>query len=82
MTLTVPAAVTAGTQTYTIPITLLLSVVVDDDINEVEQSFALVAEIEADPSVSCFQAQIGATECFGQRGATEIVIRDNDCKYY
>ena len=77
MTLTVPAAVTPGTQTYTIP---TFFSVVDDPINEVEQSFALVAEMGADLNVSCFQTQVGETECFGRRGATEIRIADNDCK--
>ena len=59
--------------------------VIDDDINEVEQSFAVVAELgpdvtEAPFNFSCFQLQAGETECFGRRGATEIRITDNDRK--
>ena len=29
---------------------------------------------------SCFQTAVGATECFGRSGATEIRIADNDSK--
>ena len=29
---------------------------------------------------SCFQTQVGETECFGRSGATEIRITDNDRK--
>ncbi|CAI8013544.1 hypothetical protein GBAR_LOCUS8570 [Geodia barretti] len=52
----------------------------DDDIDEDEQSFAIVAEIGQDvpDGISCFQTEVGATECFGRRGATEIRITDND----
>ena len=55
----------------------------DDDIDEDEQSFALVAEIGPDvpENVSCFQLGVGRTECFGRRGATEIRIIDNDRKF-
>ena len=90
-TVTVPAANTLGTQTYTIQ---KFFTVVDDDLNEVEQSFALIAELGDDiPSncfvemeglsdCSCFQTQVGDTECFGsgRGGATEIRIIDNDRK--
>ena len=89
----VPAAETLGTQTYTIQ---KFFTVVDDDLNEVEQSFALIAELGDDiPSncfvemvglsdCRCFQAQVGETECFGDgpSGATEIRITDNDRKKY
>ena len=58
--------------------------VIDDDINENEQSFAIVAELGPDvpdtPNFSCFQLQVGETECFGRRGATKITITDNDRK--
>ncbi|CAI8036861.1 hypothetical protein GBAR_LOCUS20652, partial [Geodia barretti] len=51
----------------------------DDDIDEDEQSFAIVAEIGPDvpDGISCFQLR-RSTECFGRRGATEIRIIDND----
>ena len=57
--------------------------VVDDNIDEYEQSFAIVAEIGPDvpDGVSCFQIAEGETECFGRRGATEIGITDNDRKF-
>ena len=88
----VPAAETAGSQTYIIR---KFFTVVDDDLNEVVQSFALIAELGDDiPSncfvvmegfgrdCSCFQTQVGETECFGggRSGATEIRIIDNDRK--
>ena len=88
ITVTVPAATTLGTQTYTIQ---RFFNVVDDKINELEQSFAIVAEIEDDVTYncyvggvglsdcSCFQTQVGEIQCFG---ATEIRITDNDCKKY
>ena len=87
--ITVPAAATFGTQIYTI---VKFFTVDDDELNEVEQSFALTAEIGDDvPSncyvagvglsdCSCFQTQVGETECFGRSGATAIRITDNDCK--
>ena len=52
----------------------------DDDIDEDEQSFAIVAEIGPDvpENISCFQIEVGETECHGRRGATEIRITDND----
>ena len=53
--------------------------VIDDEIDEFEQSFALVAEIgqEVPDNISCFQVP-GTVECFGRFGATEIIINDND----
>ena len=57
--------------------------VVDDNIDEDEQSFAIVAEIGPDvpAGVSCFQTAEGETDCFGRRGATQIRIIDNDRKF-
>ena len=90
----VPAAETAGSQTYIIE---KFFTVVDDDLNEVEQSFAFTAELGDDipyncfvvmeglgSDCSCFQKQVGELECFGdgRSGATEIRITDNDCKKY
>ena len=86
MNVIVPAAVTLGSQTFELPEFFR---VVDDDINEVKQSFALVAEIGPDVTdtcyvdgiiteCSCFQTEIGETECFGRSGATEIRITVND----
>ena len=52
----------------------------DDDIDEDEQSFAIVAEIGPDvpDNISCFQTGLRDEECRGRRGATEIRIADND----
>ena len=51
----------------------------DDNINEDKQSFAIVAEIGSDvpDGISCFQSPV-SMGCFGRRGATEIIIIDND----
>ena len=55
----------------------------DDNIDEDEQSFAIVAEIGPDvpENISCFQTAVGEKDCFGRRGATEIRITDNDRKF-
>ena len=54
----------------------------DDDIDEDEQSFAVIAEIGPDvpDGVSCFQPHPGTVPCFGRKGATKIRINDNDSK--
>lgn len=52
--------------------------VVDDEVNEIEQSFAVIARIEDTPG--CFKVAVGATECFGQYGAVQVRITDNDGK--
>ena len=89
ITVTIPPAISIGDQFYTLPIFFS---VIDDDINEIVQSFALVAEIGPDVPVncfvdgvgitdcSCFQTSNGETDCYGRRGATEIRITDNDSK--
>ena len=80
ITLEVPAATTDGdAQVFELP---SFFQVIDDNIDEIEQSFAIVAELGPDvpDRVACFQLQVGETECFGRRGATEIRITDNDRK--
>ena len=54
--------------------------VVDDNIDEDEQSFAIVAAIGPDvpEQIKCFQFGEGEVGCRGRRGATEIRIYDND----
>ena len=74
-----PISVTipANRRSFTIPTFFTIN---DDNLDEYEQSFAIVAEIGPDvpDGVSCFQnADI---ECQGRRGATEIRITDNDRK--
>ena len=49
--------------------------VIDDDINENEELFSLVAEIEADDEI-CFQDRLGGG-CFTEYSTT-IIILDND----
>ena len=59
-------------------------IVHDDDIDEVEQSFALIAILGSDvpDSFACFQVEVGDSDCIndGRRGVTRIRIRDNDRK--
>ena len=58
--------------------------IIDDEIDEFDQSFILVAEIGSDvpDSFVCFQRQaIGDNICQGRAGATEIKIVDNDGEY-
>ena len=53
--------------------------ITDDNVNEVQQSFAIIAEIIDVPGhISCFQRAIGESQCQGRRGATAIRITDND----
>ena len=57
--------------------------VIDDDVNEEEETFALVAELGDDvpDSFACFQKQVWDTVCLGRTGATQIKIVDNDGTY-
>ena len=71
--------VPAGTVRFSIP---EFFTIVDDNINEPVQSFAIVAEIGEDvpENISCFKTKI-SPHCYGRQGATEIVIGDNERKY-
>ena len=70
--------VSAGSQKFNIP---QFFTIVDDNIDEPEQSFAVVAEIGDDvpESISCFKVSVRSTDCNGRHGATKIRI--NDRKY-
>ena len=65
---------------YTIPEFINVT---NDDIAEVEQFFALVAEIGEDvlEETSCFQIAEGQTECFGREGAVQIRIINDDGEF-
>ena len=53
----------------------------DDDISEVQQTFAIIADIiDVPENISCFQRATGESICQGRRGATAIRITDNDCE--
>ena len=77
----VTVVVPAESVTFTVP---EFFTIVDDDIDEDEQSFAIVAEIGPDvpENVCCFQLGVGEIQCHGRRGATEIRITDNDRKLF
>ena len=70
-----------GNDSYSIKITLD-SLTSDDNIDEITQSFALIAQLHEDvpDNFACFQRYVGDSECFGRTGATEIIIYDNDRK--
>ena len=76
LSFTIPANVEA----YEIP---QFFTITDDNIDEDQQSFAIVAEIGSDvpDGVSCFQIAAGDTDCHGRRGAIEIKIIDDDRKF-
>lgn len=77
-TVTIPA-----TRRGTFELSKELFGVIDDNLNEFEQSFALVAHLGDDvpDRFVCFQRQVGDQECLGRMGATEIRITDNDRKW-
>ena len=53
--------------------------ITDDDINEIQQSFAIIADIiDVPENISCFQHAIGESICQRRRAATAIRIIDND----
>ena len=56
----------------------------DDNINEIEQRFALVGELgpEVPEEFACFRVTFGEAECRGRVGTTGIRIRDNDRKCF
>ena len=60
-------------------ITLSNVSILDDNINEAEEVFAVVIRLVVAESTACFQQQIGG-ECFGNTGRIIIRIRDNDRK--
>ena len=75
----------SGTINITIPANRMLFeiqiffTIADDDINEVQQTFAIIADIiDVPENISCFQSTIGESICQGRRGATTIRITDND----
>ena len=79
--ITIPATEEESNGIFMIPDTM--SVIVDDDIDEIKQSFALVAQLGSDvpDSFTCFQKRSFDTECFGRCGVTVITIVDDDGKY-
>ena len=75
ITITIPA----GTEVFEIANTFFLN----DNINEIDQSFALVGVLGVDvpDRFACFQRRTGDPLCFGRTGATTIKIEDNDGKF-
>ena len=74
ITITIPAGRTEFEITYRF--------FYDDEVDEIDQSFALVGVIgnDAPDGLSCFQRRTGDPLCFGRTGGTTIKIEDNDRK--
>ena len=70
----------AGSTNYVIRNTFFF----DDEINEIDQSFALVGVVGDDvpDDFACFQRRTGDPLCFGRTGGTTIKIEDNDGKVF
>lgn len=79
--ITIPATEEDSNGIFIIPNDMLI--IFDDNIDEITQSFALIAQLGSDVlnSFACFQKHIFATECFGRGGVTIIKIVDNDGMY-
>ena len=78
-TTSITIAVPAGTkEEFEIPIRFFF----DDEINEIDQSFAVVGVLGDDvpKDFGCFKIQPSDLDCFGRTGATTIKIEDNDGK--
>ena len=77
---TISVTIPANSRSFRIRIFFTIN---DDNIDEDDQSFAVVAEILDIPeNTACFQTAIGVTNCHGQQGATELKIIDDDCKFF
>ena len=75
----IDVTIPANHTTFIIPTFFTIN---DDNIDEDEQSFAIVAEILDMPEIIlCSMTTPGIIHCFGTRGATEIRITDNDCEF-
>ena len=68
----------ANSRSFTIPTFFTIN---DDNLDEDEQSFAIVAEIDVPDGISCFMIAVSQS-CVGRLGATEIRITDNDRKFF
>ena len=54
-------------------------VVVDDNVNEIEEAFTLIGELDVPEEFACFQTQKDEPGCIGGRmGAIKVLIDDND----
>ena len=80
LNMSIPVTVPEGQQlSFELPSFIIN--IVDDDIDEDEQSFAVVANIGPDvpDGVGCFKLLFfDDAECHGRLGATELIIIDDD----
>ena len=78
ITVTVPRSEYDGLKEIHIPQFLE---VVDDDVNEAEQIFAVMVELGGDvrERAACF---LSSADCYSRAAATEVHIIDNDSKFF
>ena len=83
-TITIPATTSITEETAVVILNNTILSITNDEINEIEQSFALIAEIGIDvpDSFVCFQIAEGDRECVldGRKGAVRIRIVNDDGK--
>ena len=79
LTITIPATEDMFNGIFVVPNDETFTVT-DDDLDEIQESFALVVQLGSDvpDSFTCFQRVVDDTECFGRTGVTEIIILGND----
>ena len=80
LTITIPATEDKFNGIFTVPDDKTFTVTDDDNLNEIQKSFVLVAQLGSDvpDRFTCFQRVVDDTECFGRTGVTEIIIFGND----
>ena len=75
LTITIPATEDKFNGIFVVPDDETFTVTYDD-LDELQESFALVVQLGSDvpDSFTCFQRIVDDTECFGRTGVTEIII--------
>ena len=75
LTITIPATEDKFNGIFVVPDDETFTVT-DDGLYEIQESFALVAQLgdNVPDSFTCFQRVVDDTECFGRTGVTEITI--------
>ena len=78
LTITIPPTEDKSTGIFIVPDDEMFTVI-DDYENEIDEHFALVAQLGSDvpDSFTCFQRVVDDTQCFGRIGIAEIIILDN-----
>ena len=84
ITITIPATASIAEESAVFSLDNSILSITNDEVNEIEQSFALIAEIGSDvpDSFTCFQIADGDLDCVldGRKGAARIRIVNDDGK--